>query len=324
MKKLLLIISLLLPFLYAPTSVSVAKEEMIEEKECSEFKSSIVKIVNNYNAFSGNGFVYKVDDKYMYVITSSKMITKVNNFSVIYSNNDYKQAILLGKDSYNEVAVFRTDKVENIDSVCFANSNYLYIGQTNYLYGYIDKEEDFFISTTLNKVGYLYSSKDYINVYKNVIQVKGSDSFNGVAVFDVYNRLVGMINGYNSKLDGHSMVVESNKLIKIADSIVKTGKYNVNYIKYKVADYGSLNTVMKNSYDISDSVDKGVAIITFKPLKFIFGGLNQGMVIVAVNGVEVKNVYEFDKQLMRYEKKDSVCLKVIKKSGKIAYYYVKV
>ena len=47
-----------------------------------------------------------------------------------------KDAILLGQDNYNEVAVFRTRVVDGVEPVCMANSNYLFIGQTNYLYGY--------------------------------------------------------------------------------------------------------------------------------------------------------------------------------------------
>ena len=75
---------------------------------------------------------------------------------------------------------------------------------------------------------------------------------------------------------------------------------------------------------MSDVASSGVVVTTFKPWNYVFGGLNQGMVIVAVNGVEVNNIYELDKQLTRYDKNDNVCLKVIKKNGKIDFYYSKV
>ena len=77
-------------------------------------------------------------------------------------------------------------------------------------------------------------------------------------------------------------------------------------------------------YGVNKNVEFGVVITTFKPFNYLFGGLNQGFVIVAVNGVEVKNKYELDSQLARYEKKDNVCLKVIKKDGKTSFYHVKV
>ena len=48
------------------------------------------------------------------------------------------------------------------------------------------------------------------------------------------------------------------------------------------------------------------------------------MVITEINGVEISSIYELDKQISRYDKKSTVCLTVVKKNGKIAYYYVKV
>lgn len=327
MKKLLLVISLLIPFLYSPVNVDVKAQEndnFFSSEQCSEFKNSVVKIVNNYDVFSGNGFVYKTDDDYMYIVTTSKILNRTSSFRVIYYDNEYRDAVLLGYDANNEIAVFKTDKVENVTGVCFADSNYSYVGQTNYLYGYSNKENDFFMKTYLNKKGYLHSTNNYINVYKNIIQLKGNDVFSGVGVFDKYNRLVGMISGYNDDLLGHSFVVESNKVIKIVDSIVKTGNYNINYIKYRLVDYGNLSISLKKSYRVSDKVDSGVVVVTFKPLKYIFGGLNQGMVIVAVNGVDVKNGYELDKQLMRYDKNSKLCFKVIKSNGKQDVYYLKV
>jgi len=75
---------------------------------------------------------------------------------------------------------------------------------------------------------------------------------------------------------------------------------------------------------VNKNVSYGVVITTFKPFNYVFGGLNQGMVIQAVNSVVVKNSYELDNQLSRYKKGDTVCLSVIKKNGKTAYYYVKV
>ena len=98
----------------------------------------------------------------------------------------------------------------------------------------------------------------------------------------------------------------------------------LNYIKYNLVDYNGLGYGKKESYGVNKSVSSGVVVKTFKPLNYIFGGLNQGMVIVAINGIEIKNSYELDKQLIRYEKNDNVCLKVIKKNGKVAFYHTKV
>ena len=105
---------------------------------------------------------------------------------------------------------------------------------------------------------------------------------------------------------------------------MKTGNYEINYIEYNIIDYALLSSRVKESYGVSDVVNYGVVISTFRPLHYVFGGLNQGMTIVAVNGIEIKDSYQLDKQFSRYEKGDSVCLKVIKKNSKEAFYYVEV
>lgn len=324
MKKLFLVISLLLPMLFSHVKVSNVKAENEIVNNGCDSDNSIVRIVDNYNAYKGNGFVYKVDNNYSYVVTTSKIVSDVNSYGVIYADSLYEKAILLGVDSYNEVAVFRTAKTNDVKGVCKYNSNYLYKGQLHYLKGYLDLETSFFSRANLSQIGDLYYSKNYVNVFKSALQVDSGTMLNGVPVFDELNRLVGMVNGFDSNMQGIVYMVESNKLFKIADSIVKTGNYKVNYIKYSLVDYGSLSSSLKESYGVSSKVISGVVITTFRPLKYIFGGLNQGMTIIEVNGVEINSIYEFDKQLSRYEKKDNVCLKVIKKNGKEAFYYVEI
>ena len=156
MKKLVLIISLLIPLFFSPVKLNVitASEETEESSKCNNLQENAVKIVNNYDIFKGNGFVYKVDGTSNYIITTSKIISEVNSFKIIYQNNVYEEASLLGYDKNNEVAVFKTKKTGNLNNICFANSKYLYNGQRIYLYGYSD------LNTKLNYNTYINKSKE--------------------------------------------------------------------------------------------------------------------------------------------------------------------
>lgn len=325
MKKLVLIISVILPLLFSfiPVNIASATNDIEVNEECSSFEDSTVRIVNNYNVFVANGFVYKVENNYNYIVTSSKILNNVNSFRVIYNDNSYSNITLIGYDSSNEVAVFKGQK-NGAKGVCIGNSNYLYKGQKHYLYGYFNNKDNFVREAYLSSIGEAYYISKYVNVYRSFLQIDGNNRLNGVGVFDKLGKLVGMITGYDDELIGSSYMIDSNKLVKIVDSIVKTGNYNINYIKYNLVDYSRLSSRLKDSYGVSYVAKSGAVVVTFKPLKFVFGGLNQGMVIVAVNGVEINSTYELDKQLSRYEKKSKVCLKVIKKNGKEAFYYVKV
>lgn len=326
MKKLLLMCSFIIPLLFNSAVIIEAKpqyETVSEELNCENPQDSIVRIINNYEVFKSNGFVYKNDDNYTYVIASSNIANNVNNYKIFYKSGKTKSAKILGYDNDYGIVVLRTAK-ENIKPVCFANSNYIYKGQQNYMYGYYDIDKEFYVKTSLSQIGDLYSKQGYVSVYKSIIDVEGNEIINGSGVFDELNRLIGVVSGYDDKFEGGSYITESNKVLKIADSLLKTGKYQINYIKYNLEDYNNLSSYKKTNYGISDKVDKGVVISTFKPISYLFGGLNQGMVIVSVNGVEIKNAYELDKQLDRYDKNSNVCLKVIKKNGKEAFYHVKV
>jgi len=103
---------------------------------------------------------------------------------------------------------------------------------------------------------------------------------------------------------------------------LKNGEQSIVKVGGKNYTANELYESMKDYYSVSGNANRGVVVTTFSPFKFLFGGLNQGMVIVAVNGVGINSMYELDKQFSRYEKGDSVCLKVIKKNGKESFFYV--
>lgn len=326
MKKLLLIFSLIIPLCFSSTTIikSQAVEEFSENTNCEDSKNSIVRIVDKYDIFKSNGFVYRIDELYTYILTTYDIVSNFNNYKVIYEDGYTQNVSLLGYDEYNQVAVLKTSNKQNINSVCLANTNHIYKGQLVVGYGYYNNSNNVYVKGIINQIGMNYTRESYINTFRSIVQIKNDGKLNGMGVFDELGRLIGMITGYDSKLEGSSYIVESNKLRKIADSIVKDGKYRINYIKYSLEDYSNLKSALKKSYGVSSIASSGVVITTFKPWNYVFGGLNQGMVIVAVNGVEVNNIYELDKQLTRYDKNDNVCLKVIKKNGKIDFYYVKV
>ena len=323
MKKLLLIVSFLAILLSNLFKLDAVKAvDTIQQEECSIGYDAIVRIVDNYNTFRGNGVVYKVDADYMYIITSSTIVSDSLNYGVIFENEEYKKAVVVGEDEENEIAVFKTDKIENYLPACFGNSDYIEKGEIQKIVGYLDKNIAFYNQTTVNFVGDLVSKDGYENIYKNVIDVEIADKLKGVTVFDGYGRVSGIVSS-KAEFEG-SYVIDSNRVLKIADSIVKSGKYEGNYIKYSLVDYSDLNNDLRTKYNVNGDVTSGVVVVTFKPFAFLFGGLNQGMTIVAVNGVEINSVYEIDKQLLRYTKGSKVCLKVIKSNGKEKYYFVKI
>lgn len=325
MKKCLILLSLLLCFIVDSVVIkSETAPEILENEVCTNQDESKILVMDLNQDFKSNGFVYKEDSEYLYIITTSDVYHNTKSFDVLFYNGDIQKADVIGYDSYNQIMVLKTEKNENVSPVCFANTDHIYKGQLVYSYGYYGEYNSFILKGIINQIGYKFSKEGYKNIFRDIVQINYDSNIKGSGVFDEIGRLIGMITGFDQKLEGSSFMVETNKIIKVADSIIKCGKYSLNYIEYSLEDYSSLKTELKESYEINDAVNDGVVVTTFRPLKYVFGGLNQGMVIVAVNGVAINNLYELDKQLTRYEKDDNVCLKVIKKNGKTGFYYVKI
>ena len=70
MKKLLLIFSLLITLFFNQSSIIEATPIEISYKngDCSNPSESIVRIINNYDIFNGNGVVYKTYENFTYII----------------------------------------------------------------------------------------------------------------------------------------------------------------------------------------------------------------------------------------------------------------
>lgn len=327
MKKFLLITSIILSLLFSNESLQVAKatsNEFVTNLDCNAVEKETVRIVNKYGKFVGSGVVYSIKDEYAYIVTSDDISISDDGNRVIYNDEVSKGASFVGKDTFNNVMVLKAGKSSQTKGVCLANSYYFVSGQLNIIYGYKSIDERYVEKTFLGKQGVTYYKKDYITVYKNIIQTQYEDYKEGMPISDELGRFVGLLTRNDEKLNQKSYSIDSNKLTKIVESIVNSRKYEPNYIKYNSVDYSSLGKRERSSYKVSEKAQFGAVITTFKPLNYVFGGLNQGMVIQTVNSVEIRNTYDLDNQLSRYEKGSTVCLGVLKKNGKIAYYYVKI
>lgn len=326
MIRLQLVISIILSSIFGffGTKTSVIIENNIDNKECAKNDENMVQIFNGYNLFLSNGIIYKKDDKYTYIISTYKNISKNKNYTIIYNNEKITNVVMLGYDEYNDISVFRTDSTINIKDICLANSDFLHIGQINYLYGYKENNKLLYMQSYVSRIDDLHEKKDYVFVYKNVLDTTISEDISGIGVFDSLGRLTGIVNGAYNDISNLKLMTSVNKIEKIVNSIVKNGNYTPNYIKYSMLDVLSLNKEERQKYDVSNKAKSGVLITSLKPFRYIFGGLNQGMVITQVNGVDVESCAQLDKELSRYDKGSYVSLKVIKKNGKTAVYKEKI
>lgn len=71
-------------------------------------------MINNYQkeklSGTGSGFVYKVDEKYGYILTNHHVIDGGDKITLYFNDEKEIDAIILGSDQYLDLAVLRIDK----------------------------------------------------------------------------------------------------------------------------------------------------------------------------------------------------------------------
>lgn len=125
-------------------SVKEVKKVNITENET--IKSAIDKVYDavvvietyddyNNQAGAGTGFVYKIDDKYGYIITNHHVISGAKKIQVTNIANIEIEAKVLGSDEYSDIAVLAVNKDFVSKKVEFGDSTKSELGDTLFTVG---------------------------------------------------------------------------------------------------------------------------------------------------------------------------------------------
>ena len=79
---------------------------------------------------SGSGVVYDKTGKYTYIITNHHVIDGANKVQVVFSNNEYVDAEVVGSDEYSDVAILRCQPSFDVSVIDLGDSNLLDKGET--------------------------------------------------------------------------------------------------------------------------------------------------------------------------------------------------
>ncbi len=328
MRKIVLVFSLLVSFLfsfsYNSTSQDSSRVELlsVENNNCGKY-DSIVNITTTNNSINVSGFIVHSDINYTYIATSSFHYEKEYNYEIIFSDYSRHKAIVQGVANDEGIMVLRVDNPKRC-SVRFSKSALLdklervdLLGMYNYQF--------IFAEAYVNATGLCKNCKDetYKKYYYTLLNADINNEFIGTGVFDKAGQLVGMVTSKSEKYILGVNMLDVDKIYVVTYHLIEEGKYDKNYIKYNLLDVNSLTKYEKYLYSLDEDLTDGVLISSIHYLNYFTGGLNQGMVIVKVNNISVKNCYELDKEFSKYKKGSKVELTVRKISGHYKVYRVK-
>jgi serine protease Do len=306
------------------TIQKVMNEYKIEETSITDAIDKVydgVVVVESYNnntqIGSGTGFVYKVDDKYGYIMTNSHVVGEGNKMKVIFTDKKSETATLLGKDAYADIAVIRVPKSDSFKVVQIGNSENMKLGSTVFTVG-APLGSDY--SGTVTKG--ILSGKDRIvtvslTTYGNndwMMRVLQTDAaINPGNSGGPLLNLAGEVIGINSlkliedEVEGMGFAIPIEDAMKYVASLEKGETITRPMLGVELIDLDEAYTLFLNGIVVDKDVEDGVVIAKVSkdsPADKI--GLQKGDIVLKLGNATVKNKAELRYELYKHNVGDKI------------------
>ena len=261
---------------------------------------TVKNYVRNQLYSTGSGFVFKIDNKYGYILTNYHVISGGNEVSVVFTNNKDEKATIVGYDEYSDIAVLAVDKSLVLATAQIGSSNDMRIGDTTFAVGTPVDSSVYSWSVTRG----ILSGKDrMVQVDNYVMSVLQTDTAinsgnSGGPLCNSNGEVIGITNMKlaSSQIEGMGFAIPIEDAVKNAETIISGKKISRPYLGISI--YDSNNYFNNTSGVYVESVEKNGAAYN--------AGIKSGDKILKVNGVEIANTSYFRYQLYKYNIGDKI------------------
>ncbi len=266
---------------------------------------------------TGSGFVYKVDNKYGYILTNEHVVNGSDSVKVVMSSDEEVEAKTLGSDEYLDLAVLRIDKSKVKMVANIGKSEEVNLGDAIFTVG-APMGYDYRGSVTSGvlsgkdrmvsvKVG-SSSSNDWV---MRVLQIDASinPGNSGGPLLNVNGEVIGICSMklVDSQIEGMGFAIPIEYAMSHVESLENNKK-----IEWPVIGITMLNTtdtmnLYRNEITIDKDITSGVVIVECqKGSAAANSDLKRGDVIVKLNDAKVKNIAYLRYELYQHQAGDTI------------------
>lgn len=264
---------------------------------------SVVTVKNyarNQLYSTGSGFVFKIDDKYGYILTNYHVINGGNEVSVVFTNNKEEKVTVVGYDEYSDIAVLAVDKSLVLATAQIGSSNDMRIGDTTFAVGTPVDSSVYSWSVTR---GILSGKNRMVQVDNYVMSVLQTDTAinsgnSGGPLCNSNGEVIGITNMKlaSSQIEGMGFAIPIEDAVTNAETIISGKKISRPYLGVSI--YDSNNYFNNNTGVYVESVEKNGPADK--------AGIKSGDKILKVNDVDIANTSYFRYQLYKYNIGDKI------------------
>ena len=267
-------------------------------------------------ASSGTGFVYKVDNKYGYILTNAHVVKEMEKVTVMFTNDEEVDVKVLGSDSYLDLAVLQVDKkyvslVANIGS-----SENMNLGDSIFTVG-SPMGKDYRGSVTsgvlsgkdrLVSVSVASSSNDWV---MRVLQIDASinPGNSGGPLLNVNGEVIGVCSMklVDDEIEGMGFAIPIEYAMSHVEQLENGQEIVWPYLGIGMANITDTMTLYRNNIRVSDDIKEGVVVVSVEDgTSAEKAGFKKGDVIVKVNDSKVKDYAFLKYELYQHSAGDTI------------------
>ena len=255
------------------------------------------------SAASGSGFILTADG---YIVTNYHVIENAQKIQVTTYDNTSYNALLVGYDESNDIAVLKIE-AENLTPIVIGDSSNMNVGDDVVAIGNPLGELTF--SLTGGKVSALnreVTTSDGVTMELIQTDCAINSGNSGGALFNMHGEVIGITNAKYStsssseaSIDNIGFAIPISNVIDIIESIIEKGYVSTPYIGVTVTNASA-------QYSFDGALVAGVS--TNSPAQE--AGLQEGDVITAVNGEAITGSGDLKSKISSSEVSDILSLEV--------------
>ncbi len=242
----------------------------------------------------GSGVIISADG---YIITNNHVIDKTDKIKITLSNGKSYEGKLIGTDPRTDIAVVKIDE-KGLPAIKVANSDNIKVGQWAIAVGNPFSKS---LSHTVTAGIISGMSRSSVGLDSDVDFLQTDAAINpgnsGGALVNMSGELVGINAAILSRSGGYEGIgfaIPSNTAKSIMDQLIKTGKVVRGYVGVSMQD---VDEQMAKALGLKSAKGAVIAqVVEGSPADQ--ANLQQGDVIVKVNGKDVENSAEVRKQIV--------------------------
>ena len=292
-------------------AAEIAGPVMNTPKVYQKVNQAVVRISNGQGTV-GSGFIYSSEG---HVLTAHHVIDKLDEIYVIIPDGKVFPADVVGSCAFSDVAVLKIDAIPGAELPTMSDSSKIKVGDPVAAIG-----SPFDLAESLN-AGIISQMNRFADIeydgqtrwVANLIQFDAAVNFgnSGGPLFDSDGGVIGLVIARVGPEEGDGIyyAVSSNKVRRVADSIIAQG-----YFDYPWLGIGISDLTPQQVQDIGLESINGVLvtqIVPDSPAKV--AGVQVDDIIIAIDSTEARNVAEFTSYLGEYKSPgESTTLTVIR------------